>query len=61
MDVGKMGHGLAAGVKHGDDADLGAQPLGIGANGLQRLGCAPHQQCIDVRLVVKGDLGDASW
>ncbi len=56
-----MGHRLAPGVKYGGDADLGAQPFGIGGDRLQRLGRDPHQQRIDDRLVVEGDLGDARW
>lgn len=54
-----MGHGPDPGMELGDDADLSAQPPGIGGHGLQRLGCDLHQQCIGDRLVMKGDLGNA--
>ena len=54
-----VGHGLAPSVKHGDDTDLGTQPLGVGGDRLQRLGRNSHQQCVDDRLVVEGYLGDA--
>jgi hypothetical protein len=38
-----VGHGLTPGVKHGDDADLGAQSLRVCGDRLQRLGCNPHR------------------
>lgn len=53
-----VGHRLAPGVKHGGDADLGAQPSGVGGDGLQCLSRDPHQQCIHDRLVLESDLGD---
>lgn len=49
---------LAPGMKYGGDADLGAEPYGVGGDGLQRHGGDPHQQCIDDRLVLESDLGD---
>ncbi|OCP34419.1 hypothetical protein BC360_30060 [Ensifer sp. LC163] len=61
MDVGMMGHRLTPGVKYGGDTDLCSQPFGIGRDGLQRLGRDPHQQCIHDRLVLEGDLSDATW
>lgn len=39
-------------------ADLGAQPSGVGGDGLQCLSRDPHQQCIHDRLVLESDLGD---
>lgn len=35
MDMRMVGHRLAPGVKHGGDADLGAEPSGVGGDGLQ--------------------------
>jgi hypothetical protein len=61
MDMGMVGHRLAPGVKYGCDTDLCAQPFGIGRNGLQGLGRDLHQQCIDNRLVLEGDLSNATW
>lgn len=40
-----VGHRLAPGVEHGGDADLGAEPSGVGGDGLQCLTREPHQQC----------------
>jgi len=49
---------LAPGVQHGDDADLGAEMLGVGGDGAQRLGGGLEQDVVDHRLVVEGDGGD---
>ncbi|MHC2419871.1 hypothetical protein ACVMB2_003781 [Sinorhizobium meliloti] len=38
---------------------LGAEPSGVGGDGLQCLSRDPHQQCIHDRLVLKSDLGDS--
>jgi hypothetical protein len=61
MDMGMVGHRLAPGVEYSGDANLCAQPFGIGSNGLQRLRRDPHQQSIDNRLVLEGDLSDTTW
>ncbi len=53
-----MLQGLAPGVEHGDDADLGAEMLGIGGDGAQRLGRGAEQDGVDDGLVLEGDLGD---
>ena len=50
--------GLSPGVKHGDDTDLGAEMLGVGGDGAQRLGRGLEQDGVDRRLVVEGDVGD---
>jgi hypothetical protein len=50
-----MGECLSPGVQNGDQADLGAEAFG-GEDG-ERLGRRAHQQSIDGRLVVEGDLG----
>ena len=57
MDVRMMVQVLAPGVEHGDDADLGAEMLGIGGDGAQRLGGGAEQDGVDRRLVLEGDLG----
>ena len=49
---------LAPGVQHGDHADLGAEMLGIGGDGAQRLGRRPEQDGVDHRLVLESDLGE---
>ena len=46
---------LAPGVQDGGDADVGAEVLGIGRNGGERLGCGREQQSIDLGLVLVGD------
>ena len=53
-----MLQGLAPGVEHGDEADLGAEMLGIGGDRAQRLGRRPEQDGVDRLLVLEGDLGD---
>ncbi|MNL31995.1 hypothetical protein D3C87_1538170 [compost metagenome] len=53
-----VGHGRAPGVKHGGDADAGAQMLWVGRDGQHGLGRRLEQQVIDQRLVVEGDVGD---
>ena len=58
MDVRMMVQVLAPGVEHGEEADLGAEMLGIGGDGAQRLGCRPEQDGVDRLLVLEGDLGD---
>ena len=53
-----MVQGLTPGVQHGDEADLGAEMLGIGGDRAQRLGRGLEQDGVDRRLVLEGDLGD---
>jgi hypothetical protein len=57
MDVRMVVQGLAPGVKHGDDADLGAEMPGIGSDRAQRLGGRLEQDGVDRFLVLEGDLG----
>ena len=45
-------------MEHGDDADLGAEVLGIGRDRQHGLGGGLEQQVVDDRLVVIGDIGD---
>ena len=53
-----VGHRRAPAVEHGGDADAGAEVLGIGGDGEQRLGRGAEQQVVDHRLVLVGDGGD---
>ena len=45
-------------MEDGDDADLGAEMLGIGGDRAQRLGGGAEQDAVDDGLVLEGDLGD---
>jgi hypothetical protein len=56
MDVRVVMQVLAPGVKHGDQADLGAEMLRVGGDGAQRLGRRAQQDGIDGLLVLEGDL-----
>src|ERR1041385_6302099 len=58
MEVGMVVQVLTPGVQHRDDADLGAEVLGISRNGSQRLGRRPEQDGIDRGFVLERDLGD---
>ena len=49
---------LAPGVQDGGDADVGAEVLGIGGDGGERLGRGLEQQSIDLGLVLVGDRAD---
>ena len=53
-----MQQGLAPGVQHGDNAELGAEMAGVGGDDAQCLGRRPEQNGVDQRLVLEGDLGD---
>src|SRR5215207_4850867 len=53
-----VGHRRAPAVEHGGGADAGAEVLGIGGDGEQRLGCGAEQQVVDHRLVLVGDRSD---
>lgn len=45
-------------MQHGEEADLGAEMLGVGGDGAQRLGGGAEQQAVDERLVLVGDGGN---
>ena len=45
-------------MKDGEDADAGAEVLGIGRDGDQGLGRSLEQDVVDYRLVLIGDVGD---
>ncbi len=45
-------------MQHGGEPDAGAEVLGVGRDGDQRLGGGFEQQVIDDRLVLIGDVGD---
>ena len=49
--------GLAPGVENHGDAELGAEMLGIGGDGGERLGRRAEQDRVDNSLVLEGDLG----
>ena len=50
-----MGQRRAPGVQHGGEADAGAEMLGIGGDGRQRLGRRLEQQIVDGGLVLERD------
>ena len=52
-----MVQGLAPGMEHGDEADLGAEMLRVGGDPAQRLGGGSEQDGVDRLLVLEGDLG----
>ena len=58
VEVGMMHQGLAPGVEHRKEPDLGAQMTGIRRDGPQRLGDRPEEEAIDDGLVLVGDGGD---
>ena len=58
VDVRMVGHGRTPGVKHGGDADPGAEMPGIGGDGQHRLRGGLEQQVVEERLVGERDLGD---
>jgi hypothetical protein len=45
-------------VENGGDADARTEMTGIGGDGEQGLSRHPEQQVVNLRLVVKGDVGD---
>jgi len=53
-----LGERRAPGVEDGEDADAGAEVLGIGRDGDQGLGGSLEQDVVDRGLVVIGDVGD---
>ena len=58
MQVGMVEQVLAPGVQDGEKADLSAQVLGVGGDGLQRLAGHLEQQVVEQALVLVGDGGD---
>ena len=53
-----LGERRAPGVEDGEDADAGAEVLGIGRDGDQGLGGCLEQDVVDRGLVLVGDVGD---
>ena len=51
-------HGRAPGMEHGDDADPGAQMLGIGGDSERGVGRRFEQEIVDHGFVLVGDVGD---
>ena len=58
MQMRMMEQVLAPGVQHGEEADLGAQVLGIGGDCAQGLGGGAEEKAVDERLVLIGDGGN---
>ena len=61
MNVRMVLQVLTPGVEHADEADLGAEMLGIGGDHVQRLGRGPEQDGVDRFLVLESDLGGRRW
>ena len=49
---------LPPGVQHRSHADRGAEMLGIGSDGLHRVGRRPEQDVVHGRLVLQRDAAD---
>jgi len=58
VDVRVMRHGRAPAVEDGGDTDARTEMTGIGGDGEHGLGRHSEQQVVNLRLVVKGDVGD---
>ena len=58
MQMGMVKQILTPGVKNGTETDGGAEMLGVGRNGLQRLGGGPEENALDGPFVLQGDVGD---
>jgi hypothetical protein len=61
MQVGVMEQVRAPSVEHGEEADLGAQVLGISADGEQGLRRGPEQDAIELSLVLIGNGCNPFW
>ena len=49
---------LSPTVKHGEEADLGAQMFGIGGNGAQGFRCGPEEKVVPHFFVLVSDGGN---
>ena len=58
MQMGMMDQSLAPGVENGEEADLGAQMLGVGSDGLKSFGGSAEENAVDGFLVVESDGGN---
>ena len=58
MQVRVVKQVLTPTVKHGEEADLGAEVLGIGGDGVQGFGGGAEQNAIDHFFVLIGDRGN---
>jgi hypothetical protein len=58
MQMGMMEQSLPPGVEYGEEADLGAQMLGIGSDGGQGLGSGSEQNAVDEIFVLVSDGSD---
>jgi hypothetical protein len=61
MEVGMVLQSLAPGMEDGGHAEPGAEVLGVGRDGGERLGRAAEQDGIDDDLVLEGDLSGGGW
>ena len=52
---------LSPGVKHGEEADLGAQMFRIGGNGRQGFSGGSEEDAVHQILVLISDRGDGYW
>ena len=48
-----MQQGLAPGVQHGKETDLGSEVLGIGRDGTESFCCRPEENGVDEFLILK--------
>jgi len=55
------GERRAPGVENGENADAGAEMLGVGCDRQHCLRCGFEQQIVDHGLVLIGDFGDLAW
>lgn len=60
MQMRMMVQVLAPGVQHGEEANLGAEVLGIGGDGAQGLGGGAEEKAVDERLVLVGNGGNVT-
>ena len=58
MQMGMVQQVLPPGVEHGNEADLGAEVLGVGGDGAERLGRGAEEEVVDLALVLEGNRGD---
>ena len=58
MQMGMVKQILTPGVKDGKETDSRAEMLGIGSNGLKRLGSGPEENAVNGPFVLQGNVGD---
>lgn len=60
MQMRMMKQVLAPGVQHGEEADLGAQVLGVGSDGAQGLAGGTEEQAVDEQTLAPNAASAAS-